>query len=167
MASSFGRPLLAKINPATGRLHCNLKISGAKSGRFSCANPNLQQVPARGEQGAFMRSIFIAPPRRILIGADYSQLELRVLAAVSGDAAMNAAFSNGQDLHAVTACGMLHIRPEDFDKDNPAHKAARASARAVNCLRLWRKRPRSVRQGCVWHLDDANGSGDHAIPQHL
>jgi DNA polymerase I-like protein with 3'-5' exonuclease and polymerase domains len=60
MASSFGRPLLDKINPATGRLHCNLKISGAKSGRFSCANPNLQQVPARGEQGAFMRSIFIA-----------------------------------------------------------------------------------------------------------
>ncbi|MGC2394865.1 MAG: DNA polymerase, partial [Rhodomicrobium sp.] len=132
LSSSFGRPLLDKINPATGRLHCNLKISGAKSGRFSCANPNLQQVPARGEQGAFMRSIFIAPPGRILIGADYSQLELRVLAAVSGDAAMNAAFSNGQDLHAVTACGMLHIRPEDFDKDNPAHKAARASAKAVN-----------------------------------
>ena len=132
LSSSFGRPLLDKINPATGRLHCNLKISGAKSGRFSCVNPNLQQVPARGEPRAFMRSIFIAPPGRILIGADYSQLELRVLAAVSGDAAMNAAFSNGQDLHAVTACGMLHIRPEDFDKDNPAHKAARASAKAVN-----------------------------------
>ena len=109
MSGSFGRPLLAKINPVTGRLHCNLKISGAKSGRFSCANPNLQQVPARGEQGSFMRSIFIAPPGRILIGADYSQLELRVLAAVSGDAAMNAAFENGQDLHAVTACAMLHI----------------------------------------------------------
>jgi DNA polymerase I-like protein with 3'-5' exonuclease and polymerase domains len=132
MVSNFGRPLLAKINPVTGRLHCNLKISGAKSGRFSCANPNLQQIPARGELGAFMRSIFIASPGHILIGADYSQLELRVLAAVSGDAAMNAAFTNGQDLHAITACAMLHIDPNDFDKDNPAHKAARASAKAVN-----------------------------------
>ncbi len=132
MASSFGRPLLAKVHPVTNRLHCNLKISGAKSGRFSCANPNLQQIPARGDEGAFMRSIFIAPPGRALVGADYSQLELRVLAAISGDAAMNAAFSNGQDLHAVTACGMLNIRPKDFDKDNPAHKAARASAKAVN-----------------------------------
>ena len=132
MASSFGRPLLAKISPVTGRLHCNLKIGGAKSGRFSCANPNLQQIPARGEHGAFMRSIFIAPPGHVLIGADYSQLELRVLAAVSGDAAMNAAFSNGQDLHAITACAMLHIEPDDFDKDNPAHKTARASAKAVN-----------------------------------
>ena len=132
MASSFGRPLLAKLNAATGRLHCNLKIGGAKSGRFSCANPNLQQIPARGEHGAFMRSIFIAPPGRVLIGADYGQLELRVLAAVSGDPAMNAAFANGQDLHAITACAMLRIDPDDFDKDNPAHKAARASAKAVN-----------------------------------
>lgn len=66
MAGSFGRrPLLAKINPVTGRLHCSLKISGAKSGRFSCAHPNLQQIPARGEQGAFMRSIFIAPPGHV------------------------------------------------------------------------------------------------------
>ena len=132
MASCFGRPLLAKINPATGRLHCNLKINGAKSGRFSCANPNLQQIPARGEHGAFMRSIFIASPGRVLIGADYGQLELRVLAAVSGDPAMNAAFANGQDLHAITACAMLRIDPEDFDKENPAHRAARASAKAVN-----------------------------------
>ncbi|MGJ0510661.1 MAG: DNA polymerase [Methylocystis sp.] len=132
MASSFGHSLLKKINPATGRLHCNLKISGAKTGRFSCSDPNLQQIPSRGEQGAFMRSIFVAPPGCVLIGADYSQLELRVLAAVSGDPAMNAAFANGQDLHAITACGMLRIAPEEFDIDNPIHKAARASAKAVN-----------------------------------
>lgn len=132
MSSSFGQSLLSKINPATGRLHCNLKISGAKTGRFSCSDPNLQQIPSRGEQGAFMRSIFVAPPGRVLIGADYSQLELRVLAAVSGDAAMNAAFANNQDLHAITACGMLEIRPGDFDIENPAHKAARSSAKAVN-----------------------------------
>jgi hypothetical protein len=171
MASSFGRPLLDKINPVSGRLHCSLKISGAKSGRFSCANPNLQQVPARGEQGAFMRSIFIAPPERILIGADYSQLELRVLAAVLGDAAMNAAFANGQDLHALTACALLQIRPEDFDKDNPAHKAARIGEGGEfwHCLRLRRKRPRGIRERCVWRLNDANGSGEchHALPQHL
>ena len=132
MSSSFGRPLLAKINPVTGRLHCNLKISGAKSGRFSCANPNLQQIPARGERGAFMRSIFIAPPGRILIGADYSQLELRVLAAVSGDAAMNMAFSNGQISMRSPACSMLRINPDAFDINNPAHKAAREFAKAVN-----------------------------------
>jgi DNA polymerase-1 len=132
LSSSFGGPLLEKVNPVTGRLHCSLKISGAKTGRFSCANPNLQQIPSRGEQGAFMRSIFVAPPGRVLIGADYSQLELRVLAAVSGDIAMNAAFANGQDLHALTACGMLGINPEAIDLNNPAHKAARSSAKAVN-----------------------------------
>ena len=132
MSSSFGHSLLEKVNPVTGRLHCSLKISGAKTGRFSCSDPNLQQIPSRGEQGAFMRSIFVAPPGRVLIGADYSQLELRVLAAVSGDAAMNAAFADNLDLHAITACGMLRIKPDDFDIDNPAHKAARSSAKAVN-----------------------------------
>jgi DNA polymerase I len=132
MAGSFGRSLLEKLNPVTGRLHANLKICGAKSGRFSCSNPNLQQVPARGELGSFMRSIFIAPPGRILVGADYSQLELRVLAAVSGDAAMTTAFQSGLDLHALTACAMIGIDIQDFDADNPTHKAARASAKAVN-----------------------------------
>ena len=74
----------------------------------------------------------VAPFLHMLVVADYSQLELRVMAAIAKDFVMSEAYRNGLDLHAVTAAGMLGIKPVEFDPDNPAHKAARQKAKAVN-----------------------------------
>ena len=79
-----------------------------------------------------MRSLFVAAPGKVLVVADYSQLELRVMAAIAKDRVMTDAYRNGLDLHAVTAAGMLGIKPEAFDPANPAHKEARQKAKAVN-----------------------------------
>ena len=128
LRSNFGDKLLDRINPQTGRLHGSFQLAKAKSGRFSSSNPNMQNIP-RSES---FRSVFVAPPGKQLIVADYSQLELRVMAHIAGDAVMTQAYRKGLDLHAVTAAGMLGLKPDQFDPDQPAHKEARQKAKAVN-----------------------------------
>jgi len=126
--SNFGLKLLDSINPHTGRLHGSFQIAGAKSGRFASSKPNLQNIP-RAEE---IRAVFIAPPGKQLVVADYSQLELRVMAYIANDRAMTEAYRNGGDLHAVTAAIMLRIAPDQFDANQPAHKEARQKAKAIN-----------------------------------
>ena len=128
LRSNFGDKLLDRINPQTGRLHGSFQLAKAKSGRFSSSNPNMQNIP-RSES---FRSAFVAPPGKQLIVADYSQLELRVMAHIAGDAVMTQAYRKGLDLHAVTAAGMLGLKPDQFDPDQPAHQEARQKAKAVN-----------------------------------
>ena len=128
LRSNFGDKLLDAINPQTGRLHGNFQLAKAKSGRFSSSDPNMQNIP-RSES---FRSVFVAPPGKQLIVADYSQLELRVMAYIANDAVMTEAYRKGLDLHAVTAAGMLGLKPEEFDVEQPGHKEARQKAKAVN-----------------------------------
>jgi DNA polymerase I-like protein with 3'-5' exonuclease and polymerase domains len=128
LEKNFGNKLLDRINSETGRLHGSFQIAGAKSGRFSSSNPNMQNMPKTES----FRSIFIAAPGKQLVAADYSQLELRVMAHISNDAVMTEAYRNGRDLHGVTAAGMLGVELEDFDANDPAHKEARQKAKAVN-----------------------------------
>ena len=128
LRSNFGDKLLDAINPQTGRLHGNFQLAKAKSGRFSSSNPNMQNIP-RSES---LRSAFVTPPGKQLIVADYSQLELRVMAHIAQDKVMMDAYRKGLDLHAVTAAGMLGLKPDQFDPDQPAHKEARQKAKAVN-----------------------------------
>ncbi|WP_297831019.1 DNA polymerase I [Thermomonas sp.] len=91
------------VNPSTGRVHTSYHQVGAATGRLSSSDPNLQNIPTRSEDGRRIRTAFIAPPGRKLVAFDYSQVELRIMAHLSGDAALLRAFAHGDDIHRATA----------------------------------------------------------------
>jgi DNA polymerase I len=142
LRSNFGDKLLARISPQTGRLHGSFMLAKAKSGRFSSSNPNMQNIP----KSEAMRSVFVAAPSKQLVVADYSQLELRVMAQIADDAVMTDAYRRGMDLHAVTAAGMIGVKPDEFDTEQPAHKEARQKAKAVNFGVIFGSGPRGLRE---------------------
>jgi DNA polymerase I len=142
LQSNFGDKLINRISSHTGRLHGNFLIAMAKSGRFSSSSPNLQNIP----KSKAMRAVFVAGPGKILVVADYSQLELRVMAEIAKDQNMTEAYRNGLDLHAVTVAGMLGLKPEEFDSGNPIHKEARQKAKAVNFGVIYGSGPSGLRE---------------------
>jgi DNA polymerase-1 len=101
--------LPALVNRRTGRVHTSYNQAGSVTGRFSSSNPNLQNIPIRTELGREIRAAFVAEEGWLLLAADYSQVELRVLAHISGDPAMLAAFQRGQDIHASTAAAIYGV----------------------------------------------------------
>lgn len=103
LKSTYLDALPAIVNPDTGRVHTSFNQAVAATGRLSSTNPNLQNIPIRTELGRQIRSAFIAEPGHVLISADYSQIELRVLAHLSGDETLIAAFKSGADIHDQTA----------------------------------------------------------------
>jgi DNA polymerase-1 len=103
LKSTYLDALPQLVNPQTGRVHTSFNQTGTVTGRISSSDPNLQNIPIRTEQGRRVRDAFIAAPGNMLIGADYSQIELRVLAHISGDPGLLQAFHEGQDIHASTA----------------------------------------------------------------
>ncbi|HUS67790.1 MAG TPA: DNA polymerase I [Kofleriaceae bacterium] len=114
------------VNPATGRLHTSFRQAVAATGRLSSTDPNLQNIPIRTELGREIRRAFIAAPGRVLLSADYSQIELRVLAHLSGDPVLRRAFAEGIDVHTQTAAEVFGIPLADVG----AHE--RRVAKAVN-----------------------------------
>jgi DNA polymerase-1 len=117
LKSTYVDALPAAVNPTTGRLHTSLNQTGAATGRLSSSEPNLQNIPARGEEGRRIRAAFVAPAGSVLIAADYSQIELRVLAHLSGDPALLDAFRRGQDIHARTAAEVFDVLPATVTPD--------------------------------------------------
>src|SRR5579875_529819 len=113
LKSSYVDSLPQLIDPKTGRLHTTFHQAVTATGRLSSSGPNLQNIPARGPEGLSIRRAFVATPGFALLSADYSQIELRVLAHLSGDTTLIDAFRSGQDIHARTASEILGIRPED------------------------------------------------------
>jgi len=103
LKSTYVDALPLAVNASTGRLHTTLHQTVAATGRLSSSDPNLQNIPIRGDEGRRIRETFVAPPGRILVGADYSQIELRVLAHLSADPVLQDAFLSEQDVHARTA----------------------------------------------------------------
>jgi DNA polymerase-1 len=97
------------VNPRTGRLHTSYNQAGSVTGRFSSSNPNLQNIPVRTDIGREIRRAFVAQEGWLLLAADYSQVELRVLAHISRDPAMLAAFARGEDIHASTAAAIYRV----------------------------------------------------------
>jgi DNA polymerase-1 len=95
--------LPALVNPETGRIHTSYNQAVAATGRLSSSDPNLQNIPVRTPEGREIRKGFVPAPGRVLVGADYSQVELRILAHLSGDERLKAAFREGRDVHAATA----------------------------------------------------------------
>jgi DNA polymerase-1 len=109
--------LPALVNPRTGRVHTSYNQTGSVTGRFSSSNPNLQNIPIRTDIGREIRRAFVAEEGWLLLAADYSQVELRVLAHISGDPAMLAAFARGEDIHASTAAAIYGVPLEEVTRD--------------------------------------------------
>jgi len=114
------------VNPRTGRLHTTYNQAVAATGRLSSSDPNLQNIPIRTPMGRRIREAFVAPPGRVLLSADYSQIELRVLAHFSGDPSFLAAFAEDTDIHRRTAAEIFGIPSEQVDADQ------RRIAKAIN-----------------------------------
>jgi len=112
--TSYGQNMIEFINPKTGRLHADFRQIGAPTGRFACTNPNIQQVPHAAE---YRRCFMGHPEGRWLIIADYSQIELRILAEFSGDEAFTNAFKSGADLHRVTAAQVFGVPGDQVTKE--------------------------------------------------
>jgi DNA polymerase-1 len=100
------------VNPATGRVHTNYAQAVAVTGRLSSNDPNLQNIPIRTPEGRRVREAFIAPPGHVIVSADYSQIELRIMAHISGDPGLTRAFAEGMDVHRATASEVFGIAPE-------------------------------------------------------
>ncbi|MDQ3129930.1 MAG: DNA polymerase, partial [Acidobacteriota bacterium] len=111
--SSFGENILEFIKIETGRIHSDFRQIGAPTGRFSCSKPNIQQIP---HEEAYRRC-FRAPEGRKLVIADYSQIELRILAEFSGDQNFINAFVSGADFHTITAAQVFNVKPEEVTPD--------------------------------------------------
>ncbi|MEA2204528.1 MAG: polymerase [Blastocatellia bacterium] len=112
--TSYGQNMIELINPATGRLHADFRQIGAPTGRFACTNPNIQQVPHAVE---YRRCFSGHPAGRKLIIADYSQIELRILAEFSGDQGFISAFNSGADLHRVTAAEVFNVSLDQVSRE--------------------------------------------------
>ncbi len=126
LKSTYVDTLPALINPSTGRLHTTFGQTGTATGRLSSANPNLQNIPIRTELGRGIRAAFIAEPGHVLLTADYSQIELRLLAHFSRDPLLVEAFRRGDDIHTLTASQVFGVPPLMV---TPEHRRA---AKVVN-----------------------------------
>jgi DNA polymerase-1 len=119
--------VIPKLLASDGRLHTVFNQTSTATGRLSSTNPNLQNIPVRTELGRRVRRAFVAGPGHVLLAADYSQIELRIMAHISGDAAMRAAFARGDDIHDVTARGIFGLAESETASANQ-----RRIAKSVN-----------------------------------
>lgn len=126
LKSTYVDALPQLVNPRTGRVHTSYNQTGTVTGRLSSSEPNLQNIPIRTELGRQVRRAFIAAPGHKLIAADYSQVELRVMAHISGDEGLLGAFARGEDIHASTAAAILSVPLEAVTPE------MRRLAKAVN-----------------------------------
>ncbi len=117
LLSTYVEALPKLINPATGHIHTSFNQAVTATGRLSSSNPNLQNIPVRGEDGREIRKAFIPEEGEIFFSADYSQIELRIMAHLSGDEHMIEAFNAGHDVHAATAARIFHKDIKDISQD--------------------------------------------------
>jgi DNA polymerase-1 len=117
LKSTYVDGLLALMEPVTGRVHTSFNQTVASSGRLSSSNPNLQNIPVRTEVGRQIRRAFIADPSYVLLTADYSQFELRILAHITHEPRLVEAFSNGEDIHTITAASLFNVPAAQVTKD--------------------------------------------------
>ena len=126
LKSTYTDKLPLEINPRTGRIHTSYHQAVAATGRLSSADPNLQNIPVRTEEGRRIRQAFIAPDGYRLLAADYSQIELRIMAHLSGDGGLLEAFARGEDIHRATGAEVFGIDREDVSASQ------RRAAKAIN-----------------------------------
>ena len=126
LKSTYTDRLPEQIDPDTGRVHTSYHQAVASTGRLSSSDPNLQNIPVRTEAGRRIRQAFVAPQGRRILAADYSQIELRIMAHLSGDEGLLKAFAAGQDIHRATAGEVFGVKPEAVSADQ------RRAAKAIN-----------------------------------
>ena len=126
LKSTYTDALPAFVIPETGRVHTSYALAATTTGRLSSSDPNLQNIPVRNEAGRKIRRAFIAPPGHKLVSADYSQIELRLLAHIAEIPQLKAAFADGQDIHATTASEMFGVPIKDMPPE------VRRRAKAIN-----------------------------------
>jgi len=126
LKSTYTDKLPQQVNDKTGRVHTSYHQAVAATGRLSCSDPNLQNIPIRSAEGRKIRQAFIAPTGHKIIAADYSQIELRIMAHLSADEGLLTAFSNGVDIHSATAAEVFDVAVDQVTTD------LRRSAKAIN-----------------------------------
>ena len=126
LKSTYTDTLAAQVNARTGRIHTSYHQAVAATGRLSSTDPNLQNIPIRTPEGRRIRQAFIAPPGRVLMAADYSQIELRIMAHLSGDPGLTKAFAEGRDVHQATAAEMFGVALGSVSAEQ------RRAAKAIN-----------------------------------
>ncbi len=126
LKSTYADALVEQINPETGRVHTCFAMAATSTGRLSSTDPNLQNIPVRTEEGGRIRRAFVAAPGHLLVSADYSQIELRLLAHVADIPALRASFARGEDIHARTASEVFGLPMEGMEP------ATRRRAKAIN-----------------------------------
>ena len=126
LKSTYTDALQDHINPDTGRVHTSYSITGAITGRLASTDPNLQNIPVRSEEGRRIREAFVAPPGKVLVSLDYSQIELRILAHIADIPALQDSFRQGIDIHAMTASEMFNVPLDQMTSD------IRRQAKAIN-----------------------------------
>ena len=126
LKSTYADALVTQINPETGRVHTSFAMAIASTGRLSSTDPNLQNIPIRTEEGSRIRRAFIAEPGHVLVSADYSQIELRLLAHVADIPQLKASFAAGEDIHARTASEVFGVPMQGMDP------MTRRRAKAIN-----------------------------------
>lgn len=126
LKSTYTDALIKQINPTTQRVHTSYSMAATSTGRLASSDPNLQNIPIRTEEGRKIRKAFIAEPGNVLLSADYSQIELRLLAHVADIQQLKDAFHQGLDIHAMTASEVFGVPLEDMDP------MVRRSAKAIN-----------------------------------
>jgi DNA polymerase-1 len=126
LRSTYTEKLAEHVNPRTGRVHTSYHQAVAATGRLSSNDPNLQNIPIRTEEGRRIRQAFVAPQGYKILAADYSQIELRIMAHLSGDPGLLAAFHGNQDVHRATAAEVFGVPPEQVDANQ------RRAAKAIN-----------------------------------
>ena len=126
LKSTYTDKLPKQIHPRTGRVHTSYHQAVTATGRLSSSNPNLQNIPIRNKEGRRIRQAFIAPEGKIIVAADYSQIELRIMAHLSGDAGLLNAFQRGDDIHSATAAEIFNTMPISVTTEQ------RRRAKAIN-----------------------------------
>ncbi len=126
LKSTYTDALPGFVNPKTGRVHTSFALAATTTGRLSSLEPNLQNIPIRREEGRKIRRAFVAAPGHVLVSADYSQIELRLLAHIADIPQLRSAFANGDDIHAMTASEMFGVPMADMTSD------IRRRAKAIN-----------------------------------
>ena len=145
LRGTYGETLAGQADEGD-RIHTRLNQTGTATGRLASSDPNLQNIPVRGELGRELRRYFIAGEDCLLVDADYSQIELRVLSALAGDQNMMRAFTDGEDIHTAVAAEVFHVDPDDVTPD-------------------LRRRAKAVNFGIVYGIGDFSLAKDLGIPR--
>lgn len=149
LLSTYVDALPKYISPKDGRIHTTFLQLGAATGRISSVQPNLQNIPIKTEVGRLIRNAFVASPGKVLLSSDYSQIELRVIAHLSGDPIMRTAFEEKQDIHRLTAAKIFHVSLGDVTQ------AMRSRAKTLNFGILYGMGPRRLAEETDMNEDEA------------